>query len=60
MSKKNIAKIEHLDGKTHVTFDTSDGKQKTYVYEGSSARAVKRGTDPAKLVGRLVEPKKAK
>ena len=59
MSKKNILKTEHLDGKTLITFDTASGPM-TYEYQGSSARAVKRGTDPAKLIGRLVEHKKAK
>lgn len=54
MSKKNILKTEHLDGKTLITFETANGNR-TYEYQGSSARAVKRGTDPAKLVGRLVE-----
>lgn len=59
MSKKNILKTEHLDGKTLITFETADGNR-TYEYQGSSARAVKRGTDPAKLIGRLVDTKKAK
>ena len=59
MSKKNIVKVEHLDNKAHVTFQTDDGARK-YEYVGSSARAIKRGkTDPSQLVGRLIEHKKS-
>jgi hypothetical protein len=56
MSRKNILKIEHKDDRTaHVTFQTHDGKERTYEYVGSSARAIKRGkTDPSQLVGREI------
>jgi hypothetical protein len=58
VSKKNIIKTEHLNGKAHVTFQTEDGTRK-YEYVGSSARAIKRGkTDPSQLLGRLIEHKK--
>ena len=61
MSRKNITKTEHLPGgKVRLTFETHDG-HRTYEYGGSSARAVKRGTDPSGLSGgRLVEHKKSK
>ena len=59
MSKKNILKTEHLDGKSHVTFKTDGGTMK-YEYRGSSARALKKGTDPGLLVGRLIEHKQDK
>lgn len=57
MSKKNISKIEEVGNKVQVTFDSFDGKR-VYEYSGSSARALKRGTDPGQLSGRLVEHKK--
>lgn len=59
MSKKNILKTEHRDGRSTVTFDTASGPM-VYEYVGSSARALKRGTDPSQLAGKLVESKKAK
>lgn len=61
MSKANIKLIEHLDdGKrqvSRVTFDAADG-ERTYEYVGNSARAIKRGSDPAGLMGKLVSHKK--
>lgn len=61
MSKANIKSIEHLDdGKrqvSRVTFDSHDG-ERTYEYVGNSARAIKRGSDPANLLGKLVHHKK--
>ena len=58
MSKKNILKTEHLDdGRSRVTFDAADG-ERTYEYYGNSARAIKRGSDPANLMGKLVHHKK--
>lgn len=60
MSKANILKQEELPNKKiRVTFDSSDG-ERVYEYSGSSARALKRGTDPQDLMGKLVEHKKAK
>ena len=57
MSKKNILSTEQVGKKTHVTFETPNGTYK-YEYVGSSARALKRGTDPSQLVGKLIEHKK--
>ena len=60
MSKANILSKETLpNGKILVTFDAHDG-HRTYEYVGSSARALKRGSDPGQLSGKLVEHKKAK
>jgi hypothetical protein len=56
MSKKNILKTEHRDDGTFITFDTASGPM-TYKYIGSSARAVKRGTDPKQLAGVLQKKK---
>jgi hypothetical protein len=59
MSKANILKTEHLpNGRTRITFDVDDG-HRTYEFKGSSAKALKRGTDPGQLKGKLVEHKKA-
>jgi len=57
MSKKNIIKKENVGNRVQVTFNTDDG-QRTYEFSGSSARALKRGTDPANLSGRLIAHKK--
>jgi len=58
MSRKNILKTEHFEGKSHVTFQNEDGTRK-YEYVGSSHRALKRGkTDPGQLLGKLIEHKK--
>lgn len=57
MSKKNIVSRTNVGNKVQVTFDAADGLR-TYEYVGSSARALKRGTDPANLSGRLIEHKK--
>lgn len=59
MSKKNIIKKDWVDpNKVRLTFETDNGHM-TYEYSGSSARAIKRGTDPAGLMGgRLVNHKK--
>lgn len=60
MSKANILKKETTpEGRIRITFDAHDG-HRTYEYSGSSARAVKRGSDPGQLSGKLVEHKKAK
>jgi hypothetical protein len=59
MSKKNILKKENVGNKVLVTFDAADG-ERTYEYSGSSARALKRGSDPGQLSGKLVENKKLK
>jgi len=56
MSKKNILKKENVGTKVHVTFDTASGPM-TYEYSGSSARALKRGTDPSQLLGKRVDKK---
>lgn len=53
MSRKNIVEQVNVGNKVRVTFDAEDGKR-TYEYSGSSARALKRGTDPGNLSGRLV------
>jgi multidrug resistance efflux pump len=58
MSKKNIISKVNVGNKVQVTFDADDG-QRTYEYVGSSARALKRGTDPADLSGRLILHKKS-
>ncbi len=58
MSKKNISSKEEIGKKIQITFDAADGKR-TYEYSGSSARAIKRGTDPANLTGgRLIRHEK--
>ncbi len=57
MSKKNIIEKKNVGNRVHVTFDAADGLR-TYEYSGSSARALKRGTDPANLSGRLIAHKK--
>jgi len=57
MSKKNIIKKENIGNRVQITFDADDG-QRTYEFSGSSARALKRGTDPANLSGRLIAHKK--
>jgi hypothetical protein len=58
MSKKNIIDTVHLpNGKTHVTFQTDNGIMK-YEFSGNSAKALKHGTDPSDLHGRLIEHKK--
>ena len=55
MSKKNIISTKWLsEGKAHVVFKTSNGT-KTYEFSGSSARAFKKGSDPAQLSGKLIE-----
>jgi hypothetical protein len=54
MSKKNIVSKVPVGNTVHVTFQTDQG-QMTYEYRGSSARALKRGTDPSQLSGRLVK-----
>lgn len=60
MSKANIIETKTLDnGKIRVTFDAVDG-ERTYEYSGNSARAFKRGSDPAQLSGRLIAHKKNK
>ena len=56
MSKKNITKTEHLNNHSLVTFDTDKGPM-VYKFIGSSARALKRGTDPKQLAGVLVKEK---
>ena len=53
MSKKNIVSKTDVGSSVHVTFETANGKM-TYEYKGSSARALKRGTDPGQLSGRLI------
>jgi len=50
MSKKNIVKQEDVGKKVQLTFETDKGHY-TYEYGGSSARAIRRGTDPASLSG---------
>lgn len=60
MSKANILSKETLpNGKIRIVFDAHDG-HRTYEFSGSSARALKRGSDPGQLSGKLVEHKKAK
>ena len=59
MSKKNILEQKEVGKKIHVTFDAVDGKR-TYEFSGSSARALKRGTDPGNLSGRLIHHDKKK
>jgi hypothetical protein len=54
MSKSNILEKKEVGNKVRVTFDAVDGKR-TYEFSGSSARALKRGTDPGQLRGKLVE-----
>jgi hypothetical protein len=59
MSKSNILKTEHLpNGRTRITFDADDG-HRIYEFKGSSVKALKRGTDPGQLKGKLVEHKKS-
>jgi len=57
VSKKNILRTEKVGNKIQVTFDAADG-ERTYEYSGSSARALKRGSDPGQLSGKLVDHKK--
>lgn len=57
MSKKNILSKVDTGKKVEVTFDAEDGKR-TYEYTGSSARALRRGTDPGNLAGKLVKHEK--
>jgi hypothetical protein len=58
MSKKNIKETIKLpNGRVHLVFETHDGTR-TYEFQGSSARAVLRGTDPHGLVSKLIEHKK--
>jgi hypothetical protein len=57
MSKKNILLTEHVGTKSYVTFDTADGQRK-YEYQGNSAKALRHGTDPGQLKGKLIEHKK--
>ena len=59
MSKKNILEKISVGNTIHVTFDANDGKR-TYEYKGSSARALKKGTDPGNLSGRLIKHEKKK
>lgn len=59
MSKKNIIAKVPVGNAVHVTFQTDNGNM-TYEYKGSSARALKRGTDPGQLSGRLVKHEKPK
>lgn len=54
MSKKNIVLKVPVGKAVHVTFQTDQG-QMTYEFKGSSARALKRGTDPSQLSGRLLK-----
>ncbi len=54
MSKKNIIEQKDVGKKVHITFNTPGG-QMTYEYSGSSVRALRRGTDPSQLSGRLIE-----
>jgi hypothetical protein len=56
MSKKNITEQKTVGKDIHVTFDTDKGPV-TYKYSGSSARALKRGTDPSQLLGKRVDKK---
>lgn len=58
MSKKNILSKEDVGKAVHVTFETPAGNY-IYSYSGSSARALKRGTDPGNLSGKLVRFDKA-
>jgi len=51
MSKKNIINKKENGKKVELTFEVSDGSHMTYEYSGSSARAIRRGTDPASLSG---------
>lgn len=50
MSKKNIvSKID--DGKRiEITFENGDGNR-TYEFKGNTAAAIRRGKDPATLIG---------
>ncbi len=59
MSKKNIIEQKQVGNKTHVVFETESGRM-TYEYSGSSARALKRGTDPGNLSGKLIHHDKKK
>lgn len=60
MSKKNIIQTNWVEpNKVRLTFETHNGGQMTYEFSGSSARAIKRGTDPGGLMGgRLISHKK--
>lgn len=60
MSKANIISQEKLpNGKVEVVFDTATGPMK-YLYSGSSARALLRGSDPGQLAGKRIEERKKK
>jgi hypothetical protein len=60
MSKKNIIATEKISpNKVRVTFRT-DGGDKVYEYNNSSARAFLKGSEPSGLSGKLVEHKKPK
>jgi hypothetical protein len=59
MSKKNIVSQKEVDGgKTHVTFEVSDGSHMTYEFSKRQSGYLKRGSDPANLSGKLVKEKK--
>ena len=58
MSKKNIVSQKEVNGKTHVTFEVSDGSHMTYEFTKRQAGYLKRGSDPANLSGKLVSDKK--
>jgi hypothetical protein len=55
MSRANIVSTEEISpNHVRVKFKTATG-HRVYDYKGSSARAFKRGSEPADLAGRLVE-----
>jgi hypothetical protein len=50
MSKKNIIDRKDVGNKVQLTFENPDGNR-TYEYAGQSARAIRKGKDPASLSG---------